>query len=51
VVLAADAHSTTDSETLTAVQIKAHHNRTLRWMGGFDAQISVLAADEIRVAG
>lgn len=49
VVLAADAHSTTDSDTLSAAQIAAHHNRTLRWMSGFGSKISVLPTQGIRV--
>ena len=48
VVLAADAHSTTDSDTLSAAQIASHHNRTLRWMNGFAAKISVVRSQDIR---
>lgn len=46
VVLAADGHSTTDG-AITASQAIAHHNRTLRWMGGFDATIAVQPAAEV----
>ena len=51
VVLASDAHSTSQSDTLSAAQIVAHHNRTLRWLGGFAASIVVAPAQEVRVAG
>jgi nicotinamidase-related amidase len=49
VVLAADGHSTTDG-AITAAQAIAHHNRTLRWMGGFDATIAVQPATEVSFA-
>ena len=49
VVLAADAHSTTDG-AITAAQAIAHHIRTLGWMGGFDATIAVRPAAEVSFA-
>jgi nicotinamidase-related amidase len=49
VVLAADAHSTTASDTLSAAQIVAHHNRTLRWMNSFGSKISVVPSHDIRI--
>jgi nicotinamidase-related amidase len=49
VVLAADGHSTADG-AITAAQAIAHHNRTLRWMGGFDATIAVQPAAEVSFA-
>jgi nicotinamidase-related amidase len=48
VVLASDAHSTTDNGILSAAQITAHHNRTLRFMTSFGPRISVMHAREIR---
>lgn len=44
VVLAADAHSTVDTETLSAAQITAHHNGTLRHMTTFGPTMVVQAA-------
>jgi hypothetical protein len=47
VTLVADAHTTTDTESLTAEQIIAHHNSLL---DGFDAgehSIGVRPANEI----
>lgn len=49
VVLAADGHSTTDG-AITAAQAIAHHNRTLRCMGGFDATIAVQPAAEVSLS-
>lgn len=46
VVLAADGHSTTNG-AITAAQAIAHHNRTLGWMGGFDATIAVQPVAEV----
>ena len=46
VVLAADSHSTNDG-AIMAAQAIAHHNRTLGWMGGFDASIAVQPAAEV----
>jgi len=48
VALASDAHSTIDNGILSAAQIVAHHNQTLRWMTSFGRCISVSPAREIR---
>ncbi|MFD1394285.1 hypothetical protein ACFQ49_02860 [Kroppenstedtia eburnea] len=48
VILAADAHSTTDNGVLTAEQIVAHHNRTLNGLENPDHYIQVLPSEEIR---
>lgn len=47
VVLAADAHSTADNGLLQAAQITAHHNQTLKYMGGFSGRIDVVPASEV----
>lgn len=47
VVLAADAHSTLDTETLSAAQITAHHNDTLRHMTSFGPAMLVQAAGAV----
>lgn len=47
VTLASDAHSTTDSDTLTAGQIVAHHNETLDDFGNDEYVIAVKLSSEI----
>lgn len=47
VVLVADAHSTLDNGVLSAAQIVAHHNQTLRHMTSFGRQMSVKPANEV----
>ena len=46
VALAADAHSTTDG-VISAAQVIAHHNRTLRHMTHFGPDMQVLPAADI----
>lgn len=46
VALASDAHSTTDG-VISATQVIAHHNRTLRYMTHFGPEIQVRPAAEI----
>jgi nicotinamidase-related amidase len=47
VTLVGDAHATTDSEALPAVQIIAHHNNTLDGFGTDDHEITVQNTDEV----
>lgn len=47
VTLASDAHTTTDSDTLTAAQIMAHHNETLDDLGNHEHVIVVKPGSEI----
>jgi nicotinamidase-related amidase len=47
VTLASDAHTTTDSETLTAAQIVAHHNETLDDFGNDEHAIVLKSSREI----
>jgi hypothetical protein len=49
VTLAADAHSTVGNGVLTAEQIIAHHNQTLRGFGSEEAHIRVVPAAEIEL--
>jgi nicotinamidase-related amidase len=46
VTLVADAHSTTDG-ALSAEQVIAHHNRTLRWMTSYGLRMEVKPAAEV----
>jgi nicotinamidase-related amidase len=48
VTLAGDAHSTADSETLSAAQIIAHHNRTLGHLDSYGPRVTVTPAAEVR---
>jgi nicotinamidase-related amidase len=50
IALAADAHSTTDG-VISAPQVIAHHNRTLRYMTHFGPAVEVRPAAEISFAG
>jgi nicotinamidase-related amidase len=50
VVLVADGHSTLDSETLSAAQISAHHNRTFRYMTSLGRQITVVPSERVQFA-
>jgi nicotinamidase-related amidase len=49
VVLAADAHSTVDNGVLSAAQITAHHNRTLKFMNSFGPSVTVTPAAEVAI--
>jgi nicotinamidase-related amidase len=48
VTLVSDAHSTADSETLTAAQIIAHHNRTLGYLGSYGRRVTLSPASDVR---
>lgn len=48
VILAGDAHSTTDDSVLTAEQIIAHHNCNLHGLDNLDHFIQVLPSREIQ---
>jgi nicotinamidase-related amidase len=47
VLLAGDAHSTTDNRVLTAARITAHHNATLANIRSFGCAVRVLPAADI----
>ncbi|PTX59092.1 nicotinamidase-related amidase [Melghirimyces profundicolus] len=47
VILAADAHSTTDNGVLAADRIVAHHNHILNGLDNVEAEISTLPVAEI----
>lgn len=47
VTLVSDAHSTCDSDTLSAAQISAHHTRTLSGIGGYGASVTPLTTAQI----
>jgi nicotinamidase-related amidase len=47
VTLVSDAHSTCDSETLTAAQISAHHTRTLSRIGSYGASVSPVLSAQV----
>jgi nicotinamidase-related amidase len=49
VVLVADAHSTMDTEALSAAQISAHHNETLQHMTSFGPAMAVLPAHAVEL--
>jgi len=49
VTLVADAHSTLDNGVLTASQISAHHNATLRGMDSFGPRVLAIPASEVRI--
>jgi hypothetical protein len=46
-VLVADAHSTMDTEGLSAAQISAHHNQTLQHMTSFGPAMAVQPAQAV----
>lgn len=48
VTLVRDAHTTLDTEALTAPQIVAHHERTLSRLSIGGADVALAAADEVR---
>jgi len=48
VVLVSDAHSTMDSELLSAAQISAHHNATLGNIGGYEHSAKATSSAEVR---
>jgi nicotinamidase-related amidase len=48
VTLVADAHSTTDNGVLTAAQITAHHNATLKNLESFGSKATPVLAAELR---
>jgi nicotinamidase-related amidase len=47
VTLVADAHTTTDSDALTARQIIAHHNATLNDFGNDDHEVRLATAETV----
>lgn len=47
VTLISDGHSTIDNEVLTAAQITAHHNTTLKNMGSFGQRTTLVRANEL----
>lgn len=49
VVLVADAHTTEDSEILTAAQIIRHHNRTLTNIDSFGVVAVAVAASDVLI--
>ncbi len=49
VVLVADAHTTEDSEILTAAQIILHHNRTLTNIDSFGVVAVAIAASDVLI--
>ncbi|MBV8657033.1 MAG: cysteine hydrolase [Burkholderiales bacterium] len=51
VTLVADGHSTLDNGVLTAAQISAHHNKTLRGIGSFGAGVTLKPAAEVVFGG
>ncbi len=48
VTLVADAHSTTDNGVLTAAQITAHHNATLKNLESFGPRVAPTLAAQVR---
>jgi nicotinamidase-related amidase len=51
VTLVADAHTTTDSDALTARQIIAHHNETLDDFGNDDHEVRLATAETVELPG
>jgi len=51
VTLVADAHSTIDNGVISAAQISAHHNATLRNLGAYGPRVTVLPAAEVSFVG
>ena len=49
VVLAEDAHSTCDNGVLSAAQISAHHNATLRYLTSFGPSVTLTPAADVAV--
>jgi nicotinamidase-related amidase len=49
VTLVADGHSTMDNGVLTAQQISAHHNQTLRNVDSYGPRARVIPAAEVRI--
>lgn len=49
--LVADAHTTGDSDTLSAAQVIAHHNRTLALITSFGPRAKLVDADALRFGG
>ncbi len=49
VTLAEDAHSTMDNGVLTAAQITAHHNATLKHFTSFGPRMTVVPAGEVTI--
>jgi len=47
VTLVSDAHSTMDSEAMSAAQIIAHHNLTLSRMDSFGVRVQLVPASEV----
>lgn len=50
VTLVADAHSTPGNAVLSAAQIIAHHNTTLKYMTSFGPRVAVMPAANVRFA-
>jgi nicotinamidase-related amidase len=50
VVLVADGHSTLDNDALSAAQITAHHNATLKHLTSFGPRMQVMPAADLRIA-
>lgn len=48
VTLVSDGHSTVDNGVLTAAQISAHHNATLRNMQSFGPRVTLIPAADVR---
>jgi nicotinamidase-related amidase len=48
VTLVGDAHSTIDTDTLSAAQVIAHHNRALSDIGSYGPRVTVTPASEVR---
>lgn len=50
VTLVADGHSTTDNDVLSAAQIIAHHNATLRYLNSFGGRMAVVPAGQVALS-
>lgn len=49
VVLVSDGHSTTDNGVLSAPQIIAHHNQTLKNLGSFGPRVTPTPAAQVQI--
>ncbi|TBR39739.1 MULTISPECIES: cysteine hydrolase family protein [Dyella] len=50
VTLVSDGHSTTANDVLTAQQIIAHHNATLRYLNSFGGRMAVVPAGQVALS-
>ena len=48
VILIGDGHSTIDNDILSAAQISAHHNNTLRNLGSYGPRVTITNAEQVR---